>query len=290
MITPMQENQTIHEAALRELVRHLIAAGAHGLFCLGTNGEFYSLTEAEKVHVARIVVEEAGGCVPVYAGSGGISTREVAGLSARLEQVGVDALSIISPYFNKFSQKELQYHYETVAAAVSLPILLYNIPARTGNTLEPQTVAALSQVPNIVGIKDSSGNFETILKYIEETDDDFAVMAGTDTLILPTLLAGGTGAIAATANVFPKLVVAIYDYWLTGGLEQAQQAQQRIGKLRDLFKLGTLPSVLKGAMNAIGFPAGPPRLPVLPMEEHLQPQLQQVLELYEQSGELLVSR
>jgi 4-hydroxy-tetrahydrodipicolinate synthase len=284
MVTPFDTNQNIDEPALRQLVRRLIKANVHGLFCLGTNGEFFSLTADEKLRVAEIVIEEAKGRLPVYVGAGCAGTKETAWLAARLEQMGADALSIITPYFLTFTQQELIGHYRTVADATGLPIILYNIPARTGNSLQPQTVSELSKVPSIVGIKDSSGSFDTILQYLEQVDADFAVLAGTDSLILPTLMAGGHGAIAATANVFPEVVRSIYDLWLQGNPEEAELSQRKLRALRNAFSLGTLPSVLKEVMNLIGLPAGEPRLPVQPLTMSARDELKSIMDRYREEG------
>ncbi|MGO4497240.1 4-hydroxy-tetrahydrodipicolinate synthase [Paenibacillus sp. 2RAB27] len=284
MITPFDDNQKINESALRLFVRRFIAANVHGLFCLGTNGEFFTLTMEEKLRVAEIVIEEAQGRVPIYVGAGCVGTQETAQLAARLEQMGADALSIITPYFLTFTQQELIGHFRTVAEATKLPILLYNIPARTGNTLLPKTVMELSKVPNIVGIKDSSGSFDNILQVLELCDPDFAVLAGTDSLILPTLMAGGHGAIAATANVFPEVVRSIYDLWLQGKTEEAELSQRKLRALRSSFSLGTLPSVLKEVLNMLGLPAGEPRLPVQPLSPTAKAELKTVMDPYVSEG------
>jgi 4-hydroxy-tetrahydrodipicolinate synthase len=277
MITPMGEDESINENGLRILVNRLIDAGIHGLFCLGTTGEFYALTNEEKERVVAIVVEEAKGRVPVYAGTGGISTREVISLIKRIQGLGVEAVSIITPFFVSPSQEELYLHYEMIARSVSMPIILYNIPMRTGVHLEPQTVARLSKVQNIIGIKDSSGKFENIASYIEMSDKDFHVLAGTDSLILDSLKAGGTGAIAATANVVPELVVSIYENFKNGKIHEAEAAQLKLKPLRDSFKLGTAPGVLKEAANIVGIPAGPSRMPVTRLKGCELEELEQVI-------------
>ncbi|WJH33830.1 dihydrodipicolinate synthase family protein [Paenibacillus sp. CC-CFT747] len=203
MVTPFTEDGSLNEPAVRQLIEHLLKAGVHGIFVLGTNGEFFSMTEEEKVELVRIAADAIGGRVPLYAGAGTITTAGTARLARKLEEAGADALSVITPYFVPVTQAEMKRHYEAVAASVENPILLYNIPSRTGVTLEVETVAALAVLPNVVGIKDSSGNFEYVLQLIHRTGPSFAVMAGTDSLILPTLLAGGTGAVAASANAAP---------------------------------------------------------------------------------------
>ncbi|OXM87991.1 4-hydroxy-tetrahydrodipicolinate synthase [Paenibacillus rigui] len=284
MVTPFDANHHVDETALRQLVRRLVEARVHGLFCLGTNGEFFYLTAEEKLRVAEIVIDEAQGKLPVYVGAGCAGTKETVWLAERLERLGADALSIITPYFLTFTQQELMGHYQTVAAATSLPLIMYNIPARTGNSLQPRTVGELSKVPTIVGIKDSSGSFDTILQYLELTGPDFAVLAGTDSLILPTLMAGGHGAIAATANVFPETVRSIYELWLQGKTEEAELAQRHLRALRSAFSLGTLPSVLKEAMKLIGLPAGESRLPVQPLSPEAKAVLTGVMEKYREAG------
>ncbi|WP_275983466.1 4-hydroxy-tetrahydrodipicolinate synthase [Paenibacillus hamazuiensis] len=285
MVTPFTEEYKLNEPALRQMVNKFIDAGVHGLFGLGTNGEFFSLTGEEKIRIAEIVVDEVKGRVPVYIGAGGISTEETVRLTKKLEEIGVDAVSVITPYFLTFTQKELLDHYKTLADSTSLPIVLYNIPARTGNHLQAGTVKELSKLPNIVGIKDSSGSYDHILAYIQETDPEtFSVLAGTDSLILSTLMAGGQGAIASTANVFPEEVVSIYSHWKQGELAKAEKAQRVLRSLRSAFALGTLPSVLKEVLNMIGVPAGPSRKPVGELSAEVKGQLEKMVQTYREQG------
>ncbi|MEC0330502.1 4-hydroxy-tetrahydrodipicolinate synthase [Paenibacillus macerans] len=263
MLTPLTGEQQVNEQVARQLTRRMIDAGVNGVFALGTNGEFHLLDEQEKLKLAQIVVDEVNGTVPVIMGSGGNATADVIGLSKKMEELGADALSVITPFFIAPSQEELYVHFAKIAESTALPVLLYNIPSRTGVHLEADTVARLAKIPNIVAIKDSSGKFENIQQYIQATqDEDFSVLAGTDSLILQTLNAGGSGAVAATANMLPEVVVSIYQNWLKGDLEAAQKAQDLLNPLRDTFKYGTLPSVLKKAVELSGIPVGPPKLPV----------------------------
>lgn len=277
MVTPMKENEDIDLEGMRYLTDYLIRKGVHGLFCLGTTGEFYGLTESEKLEVIRTVVEEANGRVPVYAGTGGTTTREVIALTNKVENLGVKAVSVITPYFIAPSQQELYLHYKNIAESTDIDIILYNIPMRTGLHLEAQTVSRLSQIQNIVGIKDSSGKFENIQSYIDSTDSDFTVLAGTDSLILQTLMAGGKGAIAATANVVPEIAVAIYENFVHGDLEKAGEAQEALKPLRNAFGLGTAPGVLKQAVNLMGINVGYPRMPVSKLEGEALDKLTQVI-------------
>ena len=263
IITPMNEDETINETELRNQVNRQIRGGVHGLFPFGTNGEGYILSEAEKEKVLSIVIDETKGRVPVYAGTGCISTKDTIRQSRMAQALGADVLSIITPSFAAASQDELYEHYRAVAEAVDMPIVLYNIPARTGNALAPATVAKLSKIPNIVGAKDSSGNFDNMLQYIEQTRDskDFAVLSGNDSLILWNLLAGGTGGIAGCANVFPEVMASIYNYFAAGDLENARKAQDSIRSFRGCFKYGNPNTIVKTAVNLLGYPVGKCRAP-----------------------------
>ena len=263
IVTPMNEDESVNEKELRNQVNRQIKGGIHGLFPFGTNGEGYILNEKEKEEVLSIVIDETKGRVPVYAGTGCISTKDTIRQSQMAESLGADVLSLITPSFAAASQNELYDHYKAVAEAVDMPIVLYNIPARTGNALAPATVAKLSKIPNIVGAKDSSGNFDNMLQYIEQTRDskDFAVLSGNDSLILWNLLAGGTGGIAGCANVFPEVMASIYNYFAAGDLENARKAQDSIRSFRGCFKYGNPNTIVKTAVNLLGYPVGKCRAP-----------------------------
>ncbi|WP_353980088.1 4-hydroxy-tetrahydrodipicolinate synthase [Salinicola endophyticus] len=280
LITPLDVHEEIDEAGLRRLVDTLIGKGVHGLFALGTNGEFFSLSDDEKVRVASIVVEQAAGRVPVFAGTGGYTTRGVIALNARMAEVGVDGLSIITPYFNGATQAELITHYETIAGATELPILLYTIPAKAGVTLEVASVARLAEIPNIRGIKDSGGDFDRLVQLIRLRREDFAVFTGTDSMILWTLMAGGDGAVAATTNAVPDVVMSIWHAWQAGDIDTAREAQEALRPLRSAFALGTMPSVLKTAAELLGMPAGPARAPVQALTPGARASLERALEGY----------
>lgn len=262
ILTPMHEDESLNLPELRNQIERLLSAGVHGIFPFGTNGEGYILSEAEKEEVLAVCVDQVRGRVPVYAGSGCISTRDTIRQSQRAKQLGADVLSIITPSFAAASQDELYAHYCAVAQSVDLPILLYNIPARTGNALAPATVQRLAEVDNIVGVKDSSGNFDNILQYIERTrEKGFVVLSGNDSLILWTLLAGGQGGIAGCANVFPENMVAIYENFAAGDMEKARKAQDAIRPFRDTFRFGNPNTIVKAAAALLGYPVGRCRAP-----------------------------
>lgn len=280
LLTPMNADETINEKELRNQVNHQIESGIHALFPLGTNGEAYILSREEKEQVLKIVVDEAKGRVPVYGGTGCVSTKETIELSLKAKEIGIDVLSIITPSFAAASQDELYEHYKEVAEAVDLPIVLYNIPARTGNALAPATVEKLSKIPNIVGVKDSSGNFDNMLQYIEKTRyrKDFAVLSGNDSLILWCLLAGGRGGIAGCANVFPSTMASIYDTFVAGNLEKAREIQDSIRSFRDCFKFGNPNTIVKTAVSLLGYPVGKCRKPFCQVPEAGIEAIKKVLE------------
>ena len=280
LLTPMNADETINEKELRNQVNHQIESGIHALFPLGTNGEAYILSREEKEQVLKIVVDEAKGRVPVYGGTGCVSTKETIELSLKAKEIGIDVLSIITPSFAAASQDELYEHYREVAEAVDLPIVLYNIPARTGNALAPATVEKLSKIPNIVGVKDSSGNFDNMLQYIEKTRyrKDFAVLSGNDSLILWCLLAGGRGGIAGCANVFPSTMASSYDTFVAGDLEKAREIQDSIRSFRDCFKFGNPNTIVKTAVSLLGFPVGKCRKPFCQVPEAGIEAIKKVLE------------
>lgn len=281
LLTPMHEDGQVNEDVLKQLTNHLIKAGVNGLFALGTNGEFHALTNAEKVRIAEILVSEAAGRVSVMVGTGGNNTAEAIQLSKEMEKVGVDVLSVITPYFIPPTQDELYHYFKEIADSVSIPILLYNIPSKTGVNLEAATVKRLAGHPQIAGVKDSSGQFETILSYIEAAKgEDFSVFAGTDSLILKTLQAGGDGAVAATANALPEVVVSIFNEWQEGRIEKAEEAQRALQSLRDTFSLGSIPAPLKKATELFGIPVGPPRRPIQPVNEEAITQIKQMVLSY----------
>lgn len=265
IITPMNEDETVNVAELRSQVNRQIAGGVHGIFCFGTNGEGYILDGKEKELVLRTVIEEVNGRVPVYAGTGCISTRETIRQSKMAMDLGADVLSIITPSFAAASQNELYEHYKAVAEAVDMPIVLYNIPARTGNALAPATVARLAQIDNIVGAKDSSGSFTNILAYINagkaKTNGKFSMLSGNDQLIIWNLLAGGTGGIAGCANVYPHVMASIYDLFMEGKIEEAKAANASIQSFRDCFKYGNPNTIVKTAVALLGYNVGKCRAP-----------------------------
>lgn len=265
LITPMYPDESVNFDELRRQVNRQIDGGVHAIFCFGTNGEGYILNGEEKKQVLETVIDEVKGRVPVYAGTGCISTKETVAQCKMAADAGADVLSIITPSFAAASQDEIYEHYKTVAEAVDLPIVLYNIPARTGNAIAPATVARLSKIDNIVGAKDSSGNFTNILGYIDagkaRENGGFAVLSGNDQLIIWNLLAGGTGGIAGCANVYPHTMASVYDLFMAGKIEEAKEANASIASFRACFKYGNPNTIVKTAVALLGYEVGKCRAP-----------------------------
>jgi 4-hydroxy-tetrahydrodipicolinate synthase len=265
ILTPMNADESVNLTELRNQVERLISGGVHGIFPFGTNGEGYILSEKEKVEVLEATIDQVKGKVPVYAGSGLISTKDTIRMSKKAEELGADVLSIITPSFAVASQKELYDHYVEIAKHVDTPIVLYNIPARTGNKLLPETVAKLAKdVDLIVGAKDSSGDWDNLKAYITETrelEKDFYVLSGNDSLILPCLKEGGFGGIAGCSNVYPQVLSSIYNLFIEGKLEEAEVVQESIASFRAVFKYGNPNTVVKKAVAMLGYPVGDCRRP-----------------------------
>jgi 4-hydroxy-tetrahydrodipicolinate synthase len=278
LVTPFNADESLDEQGLRDVVEHVIRGGVHGVFAAGTQGEFYALDDHERQRVFEIVVEQAAGRVPVYAGTGAPSTAQAIRHSKAAAHVGADVVTVLTPYFIKPTQQELLAHYMDIARAVSLPVMLYANPGYSGVALESETVRKLASVDNIVGIKDSSGDLGITINLVEHTPADFSVIVGNDGLIFDTLAAGGQGAIAATANVVPRLVSCIYDDMQRGAEESAQEKQALLAELRATFSLGTFPVVVKEAMEILGICSGRIRRPVAPLSADARRQLTGVID------------
>ena len=266
MVTPFESSGNIDIKATEILIEKLIANGVQGIFVLGTNGEFHVIENDMKIKFAKIVVEIVAKRVPVYAGAGGNATDEVIKLGKHMIAVGVDALSVITPYFVLLKENELYNHYKMIAENLAIPIVLYNIPKNTGINLSFELVSKLSKISNIIGIKDSSGDINNIAGYIDNTSrDEFSVLSGSDSLILKALKIGATGAISATSNLLTTNNVEIYKQFIAGNLDKAEQWQQSLEEFRRILKYASIPSVLKQSLSLSGIEVGVPRLPVLPV-------------------------
>ncbi len=280
IITPLTEEGRVNYDVLRQMVNHLIDQGVHGLFPLGTTGEFYAFNDEEYRKILETVVEETKGRVPVYGGANHITTRGVIHLAKICEQVGVDAISILTPMFVSQTQEELYNYFAEIAANTTLPIILYNNKPKTNVTIEPKTVAKLAKIENIVAVKDSTGDMTNTAEYIRLTRDnpDFHVLMGRDTLIHAALCYGATGAIASCANVAPRLAADIYDKYIAGDLEGALEAQFALAPLRIACNMGTFPAVIKEGLVQQGIPVGKCLSPIGELRPDEKDKLHQILE------------
>lgn len=277
MSTPFFPDETLNEAELRNQIDRLVAAGLHGIFALGTNGENYAMDFAEKVRIMEIVIDQAARRVPIYIGTGCVTTKETVALTKKAAELGADCASVVSPWFAENTQDGLYRHYKAVAEASDLPVLIYNMPARTGVNVHYKTMARLAEIPNIVGIKDSSGNFDNMQRYLESCHGKISVLSGNDSLILPCLLAGGQGGISGISNVLPERMVRIYTAWEEGKMEEAWRVQRSIRPLRDCMAMANPNSVVKRAAFFTGQNLGPVRAPFDIQDEKLDQAIQQAL-------------
>lgn len=277
LITPFNDDESLDEEGLRGVVNYVLGGGVHGVFIAGSQGESYALSCDERRRMLRVVVEEVNGRVPVYVGTGAVTTAKCIKLTREGAELGADAVSIVTPYFIKPTQAELIEHYRTIAQAVEIPIVLYNHPLRTGINLETATVKTLSQVENIVGIKNSGADLGQTMDYLLACKQPFSVLSGYDAVIFPTLMMGGAGAVTACGNVVPRLFVDLYEAVQMGDCTRARDLQLRLFPLRKAFALGTFPSVVKEAMNLLGYRAGLTRAPVGGLDDDGREALKQIL-------------
>jgi 4-hydroxy-tetrahydrodipicolinate synthase len=277
--TPMRADEELDLPRLRWFIDRLINSGVHGIFVLGTNSEFYALDEREKQAVIATAVEHVNKRVPVYAGTGAETTREVIRLTQMAQREGADGVSIITPYFISPTQQEIYDHYCRIAEQTQLPVLLYNNPATCGGVkIDVDTVARLAQIPNIAGMKDSSGDLQNTHEVIRAVPETFSVMMGRDTLIFPALLFGARGAVPATGNIAPTLLVEIYNSFRRGDLEASKAAQLRLNPLRMALTMCTPPGAVKAALEVLGLSIGPCRSPISGLALNKVPEMRAALQ------------
>lgn len=264
IITPFTGDGEVNYTVLRELVNHLIDSGVHGLFPLGTTGEFYAISNEEFKKILETVKEEANGRVPIYAGANHITTRGAIQLIRICEEVGVDAVSVLTPMFISQTQEELYTYFKEIADSTKLPIILYNNKPKTNVMIEPATVARLAEIPNIVAVKDSTGDMTNTAEYIRLTrgNENFHVLMGRDTLIHAALCYGATGSIASCANVAPRVAADIYDKYMEGDLKGSLEAQFKLAPLRIACNMGTFPAVIKEGLIMQGIEVGKCMAPI----------------------------
>ena len=280
LVTPFRDRE-VDRRALEALVEAQIAGGINALVPCGSTGEAATLTHEEHLAVVRAVVRAARGRVPVIAGTGSNSTAEAIRLTRGAEEAGADAALLISPYYNRPTQDGIYRHYAAVADASGLPLILYNIPGRTGSNITPDTIARLARLPNIAGVKEASGNLAQVLEIIDESGPDFGIYSGDDILTLPIMAAGGHGVIAVGANLMPRAYVELTDALLAGDLERARMQNHRLLPLMMALTLEVNPIPVKTALAMMGQCADEFRLPLTPMSPGARVRLEDVLREYE---------
>lgn len=267
LVTPMNEDGSINFDRLRTLIDEQIEAGIPALVICGTTGESATMTLEEHSDVIKVAVEHTAGRVKIIAGAGSNDTVCAANLAVEAEEAGADALLLVTPYYNKATQKGLYEHYKYIAERVSLPIILYNVPSRTGCNIKPETYAKLADIPNIVAIKEANGDISSVVKTRLLCGDKLDVYSGNDDQIIPIMSLGGKGVISVLSNVMPKETVEMCDKMLKGDLEGAAKMQIEFSSLIDALFIEVNPIPAKTAMNLMGMNMGPLRLPMTEMED-----------------------
>ena len=280
LVTPMHPDGAIDWSAFARLIEYHIESGTAGLGVVGTTGESPTLTVPEHCKVIRFAVEQAGGRIPVVAGTGGNSTHEAIELTVSAAEAGADYSLSVTPYYNKPTQQGLFEHFQAVARSVNLPIILYNVPGRTGCDLLNDTVVKLSQIDNIVAIKDATGDVARVAALIEAVPDGFAVFSGDDATALELMRRGGQGNVSVTANIAARDMAAMCNLALTGEWEAAAEIDARLSELNDLLFIEANPIPVKWVMAQRGMIEDGIRLPLTPLSEPCRGDLERALETY----------
>lgn len=267
LITPMNSDGSVNYEKLTQLVDSQIKDGVNALVICGTTGESATLSGEEHINVIKEAINAAAGRVPIIAGTGSNDTAFALELSKEAEEAGADALLMVTPYYNKTSQRGLINHYTYVADRVGLPIILYNVPSRTGVDIKPETYFELSKHKNIVAAKEASGNFSALIKTIELCGDELTIYSGNDDQIVPIMALGGKGVISVLSNVAPKETCAITDACLSGDFKKATSLATKYLNLANALFMDVNPIPVKEAMNLMGLDVGPLRLPLVGMED-----------------------
>ena len=266
LVTPFNSDGVNFEE-LRKLINFQILEGADSLIICGTTGESATMSLEERKAVIDFSVKIANGKVPIIAGTGGNNTAESIKLSKYAESVGADGLLLVTPYYNKTTQAGLIAHFSEIAKNVSIPIILYNVPSRTGLNIEPETCLKLSKIPNIVAIKEASGNISQVAKIANLCQDELAIYSGNDDQIVPILSLGGLGVISVLSNIYPKFVHELVMDYLTGNWQKASASQVYAIPLINALFSEVNPIPIKYAVSKIGFDCGKPRLPLVELSD-----------------------
>ncbi len=264
LVTPFRHDGSLDEAGVSSLAKRQIDAGIHFLVPCGTTGESPTLTEDERTRVVELVVEQAKGRVPVLAGAGGYNTQEVIHAAKRMRRAGADGILSVTPYYNKPTPDGLVAHYRAIAEAIELPIILYNVPGRTGCNIDPATLVRLASIPNIAGVKEASGNMTQICEVCASVPDTFIVLSGDDALTLPLMAVGGRGIVSVASNEIPGEMSRLAELAANGDFATARQLHQRLMPLLQVNFIESNPIPVKSAMAMLGLLEETYRLPMVP--------------------------
>ena len=264
LVTPFKANGDLDETAVTRLARRQVDGGVHFLVPCGTTGESPTLSRAEKLRVVELVAAAADGRVPVLAGGGGYDTRAAAALAGDLAAAGADGVLSVTPYYNKPTPEGLYRHYETIAASTDLPIVVYNVPGRTACNVTPATLLRLAEIPNIVGVKEASGNLGQMCEICRAAPDDFCVLSGDDAFTLALMAMGGTGVISVVANEAPSDMASLVDLAAAGDFAAARRVHERLLPLMQVNFIESNPIPVKAAMAELGLLEAAYRLPMAP--------------------------
>ncbi|HID57563.1 TPA: 4-hydroxy-tetrahydrodipicolinate synthase [Candidatus Poribacteria bacterium] len=277
IVTPFKDGK-VDEGKLKELVEFQISNGTHAIVPCGTTGESPTLSHEEHERVIDVVVEAVNGRVPVIAGTGSNSTAEALRLTKHAKEAGADGALLITPYYNRPTQEGLFRHYMSLADAVDIPMIIYNVPSRTGSDILPETVARLAEHPNIVGIKEATGSLRRASEIIQACGEDFDLLSGDDFVTLPMMAVGGKGVISVAANVIPAQVAQMCELAKAGDFAKAREIHHRYFQLFVGLFLETNPIPVKTAMQMMGLINGEMRLPLCPMSQANREKLEKIME------------
>jgi 4-hydroxy-tetrahydrodipicolinate synthase len=277
LVTPFRKDLSLDEAAMRRLVQRQIRGGINFLVPCGTTGESPTLTRAEHLRVVEITLEEAKGKVPVVGGAGGYNTAEVIELAQELRHMGVDGILSVTPYYNKATQEGLYQHYKAIASAVPLPIIVYNVPGRTGVNVETATLRRLAEIDNIVGVKEASGNISQMAAVCHQMPERFDVLSGDDAITLPLIALGGRGLVSVASNEIPAEMTRLVQLALAGDFAGARAQQRAWLPLMEVNFVESNPIPVKAAMSMMGLLEPVYRLPMVPPLEHNRTKIEAVL-------------
>ncbi|QQS45540.1 MAG: 4-hydroxy-tetrahydrodipicolinate synthase [Acidobacteriota bacterium] len=277
LVTPFHKDESIDEAALKRFIEYQIDGGVDFLVACGTTGESVTMTDDEQARVVELTIDAAQGRVPVVAGAGGYNTREVIEKIARYSALGADAILSVTPYYNKPTQEGLFQHYRAIAESSALPVILYNVPGRTGCNLEPALVARLAGFETIAGIKEASGNISQIGEIAALVDDSFLIFAGDDSVILPVAALGGAGVISVASNLLPREVSRLTHAAVDGRLEEARNLNRQLIPIFKAMFIESNPGPVKAALAMIGMIEEVYRLPMVPLTPANRAALEKVI-------------